>query len=550
MSNGNEQGTKSLRQYGQDLFDLAGGYYLGKEGAERATEIGQRGFEQAQGLASDVAGMTEFKPFTVTTGLGTATTTPEGGYTLGLSPEQQALQTSGLASAQGFMTGIGQDPMSTLLSNRAQQAFEGLGPSALTGLGTTAYQGLSTDLLTQLGSGLYSDFQPSALTTQGATAYGDLGPSALRGTGIAGLGGVGGDPMQAEILAQARAGFANIGADPRQQALLTQADTAFGRAMADPSQAQADLYGQIRATQRPEEERQRLALEERMLAQGRLGLSSAAYGGSSPELLAQETARQEAMSRANLSARQQAMQEQQQAYGQGLGLLGQASGMRAQDLAEATGLLGAGYTPEQRELARAQAQLSGGLSEEQADLARVGAQFGAGMSQDQAELSRAGALLSGGLSREQADLSRAGALFGAGMTEEQADLARATGLLGSSYMPRTQDLAMAQGMMGLGYMPQQEALGALGYGLDAARLAQQGQITGAEFYGQAGLGGIEALMQGMSEASGYDLAMQQGLLQNASDLIGGSSGDDGMPNFEDFKTEDWLMYLYSQNKDD
>lgn len=482
MSNGNEQGTKSWRQYGQDLFDLAGGYYLGKEGAERATEIGQRGFEQAQALASDVAGMTEFKPFTVTTGLGTATTTPEGGYTLGLSPEQQALQTSGLTSAQGFMTGIGQDPMSTLLSGQAQQAFEGLGPSALTGLGTTAYQG--------------------------------LGPSALRGTGIAGLGAVGGDPMQAEILAQARERFAQIGADPRQQALLSRADTAFGQAFGDSSQAQADIYSQLRAAQQPEEERERLALEERMLAQGRLGVSSSAYGGSSPELLAQAKAIEEARASASLTARQQAQREQQQSYERGLGLLGEASGMRAQELDEAVGLLGAGYTPEQREIARAQAQLSGGLSE------------------------------------EQADLSRAGALFGAGMTQEQADFARATGLLGSSYMPRTQDLAMATGMMGLGYMPQEQALGALGYGLDAAKLADIGRRSGAEFYGQAGAAGIEALMQGMSEASGYDLAMQQGLLQNASDLIGGSSGDDGMPNFKDFKTEDWLMYLYNQNKDD
>ena len=475
-------------------------------------ELGTTAQAGAGQLASDVAGMTEFKPFTVTTGLGTATTTPEGGYTLGLSPEQQALQTSGLASAQGFMTGIGQDPMSTLLSGQAQQAFQGLGPSALTGAGVAGYQGLGADPLTQMGAGLYADFQPSALTTQGATAYGGLGPSALRGTGIAGLGGVGGDPMQAEILAQARAGFANIGADPRQQALLAQADTAFGRAMADPSQAQADLYGQIRATQRPEEERQRLALEERMLAQGRLGLSSAAYGGSSPELLAQETARQEAMSRANLSARQQAMQEQQQAYGQGLGLLGQASGMRAQDLAEATGLLGAGYTPEQRELARAQAQLSGGLSEEQADLARVGAQFGAGMSQDQAELSRAGALLSGGLSREQADLSRAGALFGAGMTQEQADLARATGLLGSSFMPRTQDLAMAQGMMGLGYTPQEQALGALGYGIDLAKIPAAGRQTGAELFGQLGQTGLESLLQANQLATQMQMAQGTGML--------------------------------------
>ena len=494
-----------------DLIGAAAGYYNTDEAAKAALELGEQSAQAAEQLGQTAAGMTEFKPFTVTTGLGTATTTPEGGYTLGLSPEQQDLQTSGLASAQGFMTGIGQDPMSTLLSGQAQQAFQGLGPSALTGAGVAGYQGLGADPLTQMGAGLYADFQPSALTTQGATAYGGLGPSALRGTGIAGLGGVGGDPMQAEILAQARAGFANIGADPRQQALLAQADTAFGRAMADPSQAQADLYGQIRATQRPEEERQRLALEERMLAQGRLGLSSAAYGGSSPELLAQETARQEAMSRANLSARQQAMQEQQQAYGQGLGLLGQASGMRAQDLAEATGLLGAGYTPEQRELARAQAQLSGGLSEEQADLARVGAQFGAGMSQDQAELSRAGALLSGGLSREQADLSRAGALFGAGMSQEQADFARATGLLGSSYMPRTQDLAMATGLMGLGYTPQEQALGALGYGLDAAKIADIGRRSGAELFSQLGGKGLESLMQSLELATGLESTQRTGV---------------------------------------
>ena len=125
-----------------------------------------------------------------------------------------------------------------------------------------------------MGAGLYAGFQPSALTTQGATAYGGLGPSALTGMGVSGYQAVGQDPMQQEILSQARERFAGIGQDPRQQALLSQAEEALGRAAIDPSQAQADLYGQIRATQQPEEERQRLALEERMLAQGRLGLSS------------------------------------------------------------------------------------------------------------------------------------------------------------------------------------------------------------------------------------------------------------------------------------
>jgi hypothetical protein len=117
----------------------------------------------------------------------------------------------------------------------------------------------------------------------------------------------------------------------------------FGQVGADPSTAQAQLYEQMRAVQRPEEERQRLALEERLLSQGRLGLSSAAYGGASPELLAQETARQEAMARANLGARQQAMAEQLQA-GQLGGML-QTAGYAPQ--AQALDLFGAANLPAQ-----------------------------------------------------------------------------------------------------------------------------------------------------------------------------------------------------------
>ena len=394
-----------------DLLGAAAGYYNQDEAAKAALELGERGAQEAARLGTETAGMAEFKPFTVRTGLGTATTTPEGGYGLKLDPRQQSIQDTAFGSAYGFMSGIGQDPMSRLLGGQALQAYQGLGPSALTGMGVSGYQN------------------------------------------------VGQDPMQREILAQARERFQDIGTDPRQQALLSQAEGALGRAAIDPSQAQADLYGQIRATQQPEEERQRLALEERMLAQGRLGLSSAAYGGASPELLAQETARQEAMARANVSARQQAMQEQQQAYGQGLGLLGQAAGLRAQDLAEATGLLGAGYTPEQRELARA------------------------------------------------------GALFGAGMTQEQADLARAGTLQQASYMPRAQDLAMAQGMLGIGYTPQQQMLEALGLGTKTAGLADIGRRTGAELFGQLGQTGLETLMQGAELAQGLEASKRQSLTE-------------------------------------
>lgn len=139
----------------------------------------------------------------------------------------------------------------------------------------------------------------------------------------------------ANIATDPTGGFA-IDLSPEQQALQAQlqgqAAGLFGQVGQDPAAQQAAIFEQIRATQRPEEERQRLALEERMLSQGRLGLSSAAYGGASPELLAQETARQEAMARASLGARTQALTEQQQA------------------LAGATGLLEAGYQPQREAL--------------------------------------------------------------------------------------------------------------------------------------------------------------------------------------------------------
>ncbi|MBT5122861.1 MAG: hypothetical protein HOM38_09080, partial [Euryarchaeota archaeon] len=140
-------------------------------------------------------------------------------------------------------------------------------------------------------------------------------------------------------------GSLGVQLSPAQQALqeqlLGQAQGLFGQADVDPAAAQMALYEQMRAVQRPEEERQRLALEERMLSQGRLGLSSSAYGGSSPELLAMETARQEAMARANLGARQQAMAEQAQAASLGQGLL--SSGFMPQQ--QALSLLEAGQIP-------------------------------------------------------------------------------------------------------------------------------------------------------------------------------------------------------------
>ncbi len=250
-----------------DLLTGGAQYYLGQEQLQDVEQLGSDARGQLQQLGQQVASDTQFRPFTVTTGLGTTTTSPTGGINVGLTPEQQALQNQLLQQAQGL----------------------------------------------------------------------------------------------------------------------------FGQVGTSPAEAQADIYEQIRATQRPEEQRQRLALEERLLSQGRLGLQSAAYGGSSPELLALETARQEAMNRANLGARQQAMAEQ------------------AQALTSASGLMGAGYTPQQAALdalkvgiypaQMAQAGQLGG-AELQSQLERSGLEAQLGMTQLGTEI------------RQQRDLGLMEALLG------------------------------------------------------------------------------------------------------------------------------------------
>ena len=86
----------------------------------------------------------------------------------------------------------------------------------------------------------------------------------------------------------------------------------FGQMSAmDPAAREAEVYDRIRATQIPEEDRQRLALEERMFNQGRLGVSTGMFGGT-PEAFAMEQAQAEARNRASLAAMGQAQAEQLQ----------------------------------------------------------------------------------------------------------------------------------------------------------------------------------------------------------------------------------------------
>ena len=113
--------------------------------------------------------------------------------------------------------------------------------------------------------------------------------------------------------------------------------------------AQQDVFSQLQAMRTPEQERQRLALENRLFQQGREGIRTAQYGGT-PEQLAFEKAIQEQQAADALMARQQALTEREQTAG----LISQALGQgRAQQALQAELGLGgaqAAFLPQQQAL--------------------------------------------------------------------------------------------------------------------------------------------------------------------------------------------------------
>jgi hypothetical protein len=107
-----------------------------------------------------------------------------------------------------------------------------------------------------------------------------------------------------------------------QTAAMKAAQQSFNQAgLTDVDQLSQDYYNKLSALSAPDIARQRLATEERLRAQGRLGVSGSAYGGSSPELLAQEQAIAQQQLQRELQSRQAALGERGTLLSQGAAAL-------------------------------------------------------------------------------------------------------------------------------------------------------------------------------------------------------------------------------------
>ena len=345
--------------------------------------------------------------------LGTATAgTPSTGYSpaqiqgdftssdLTLLPPEGAAATTQQTQDQGILNSL----------------FGGI--SDVLGLGDTGVQ----QALGGLG-GAY-------LAERAYSRLGDIGEQAMAGASEIGQAGLEQTEFRPFTVTTATGGMMDVspeggitlGLSPEEQALQAQllggAGQFFGQAQMPTADREAAIYERMRATMTPEEQRQRLALEERLAAQGRLGVRTAQYGGA-PEQFALAQAQEEARNRAMLTAMQQAQAEQ------------------AQQAALGQQLLGAGYIPQAQLTAATQPAMT------TAQLAQRGQLEGARLF-GEAEMSGLEALLSSGLGQAE--------LFGT----------IGTGLLSQALRPAPQQLSLEDQLKAL---IAQQGAGAISSGL-------------------------------------------------------------------------------------
>jgi hypothetical protein len=112
-----------------------------------------------------------------------------------------------------------------------------------------------------------------------------------------------------------------------QRRRLEQSGMFFDQAAVPVAEREQQVFDRMMTAMSPSQERERLALEQRLAAQGRLGTQTAAFGGT-PEALTLAKAQEEARNQAMLQAMEFAGTEQQRQARLG------------------TGMLGAGYVPQ------------------------------------------------------------------------------------------------------------------------------------------------------------------------------------------------------------
>lgn len=340
------------------------------EQVARLRALGSSAAGDYSNLAQHVTQGTQFTPYTLTNALGTVQQTAPGVVSQTLTPQQQAnvnaatamqgglygqalpdtsgIQQQAFGQVGGYLSPTGNQQLQNLsgmFGNIAGTAAGQYGaPTGLEGTTAQALQGAAAGM-SGIGAGL-GDFntQQATLAAQAAAAAKQYGaPTGLEATTNAALG-------------YGLTGLQNVnqglgGLQGLQDAYTRQAQAAAGT-LGGSTQAMADqLFQTQQAMVTPEQQRQQLALENRLRAQGRLGTTTAMYGGT-PEQLAMQKAIEEQRAGSAYGALTNAEQMAASQQARALGLGTAASGM-------ATNISGLQTAAEQRALAAIQSGQQG-----------------------------------------------------------------------------------------------------------------------------------------------------------------------------------------------
>ena len=196
-----------------------------------------------------------------------------------------------------ILSGIG----GAAAQNKIIKDIEAAGQQDFSTIFGTNYQPPAGGLIGQAGKDV--EFKGFTVTTP-------TGTSTLGDTGDVTLGLSPEQIAMKDKLASFSSGAFDILGSPEARKL--EQENIIGMLTQDPAQRasrEQELYNRLRAVQQPEEARKQLELEERLFGQGRLGVNTAMYGGTS-EQLAQAKAIEEAKSQASVDAIMQARLEQ------------------------------------------------------------------------------------------------------------------------------------------------------------------------------------------------------------------------------------------------
>lgn len=468
-------------------------------GGAAATDYGNLANQAIQGV--------QFTPYTITTpGLGTVQETAPGVISQTLTPQQQA-NVDAAARLQGSL--YGQQMPDT--SGIQQTAFTGA-----QGYLTPQDNQQLTNLSTMFGN----------IAQQAGGAYG--APTGLEGT-------------TQQALQGAATGLSNIGAGTSGltglQGQYTQAAQQAAGMLGGTTQDMANqLFQQQQAMRTPEQERQQLALENRLRAQGRLGTSTAAYGGT-PEQLAMAKAIQEQQAsdayQAMMNAEGMLTSQQNRALGLGSaagGMANTVSGLLTADQQRALGLLSAGQ--------------QGTTLQDQL----LSSQLGRAQSSGQAS----SALAAANQALKQGDVQTAASLFNIGQSAAQLPSTLQGQALQQAGMAQQQALTPAQQQ--LAQLQQAAALGQQQAGTQAQAGSMFANLVGTGLQERLTAESAAAALRGKQYASALDaLARQNGTtgstavaqaVGNVKDTIdaikGGIDIVSDLFKDVDFSSPDWM----------